>query len=268
MWLSTPTRVSEYSVVQRFDLLVAIAKVMRGNHFFYVSPERGAIYGIPEEPYAIREIKLPPSLIPRSPFWFRLDTLDATIIAEHVNFILFKDIPWALVPATRLDEAMNYIPVFRPTSETKLWTLMDPLSKHEVEFVDLYGPDSKKSVLLPDAMRVLNTFLANRSLLSMRSYVFPNMERSLLVQQIFSGRAVNGEKYIQLSYDDKRFGMMLFKNLFVFNKNDSLTIEIRERIDNPCLFEAMFQVVHDKNPIKYIIDGKVVEYTYGTFYNI
>lgn len=268
MWLPTQIRVSEYTVIQRFDLLVAVAKVMRGNHFFYISSERGSIYGIPEEPYAIREIRLPPALIPKTSFWFRLDTLDANIIAEHVDFVLFKDIPWALIPATKLDEAVNYTPIFRPTSETRLWTLVDTVSKQEVEFVDLYAPDSKKVTAFRDVVRVLNSFFNNKRLLSMYSYVFPNMERSLTIQQVFSGRAVNGEKYIQLSYDDKRFGMLLFKNLFPFNKNDLLTIEIRERTDNPNIFEAMFQVVHDKNPIKYIIEGKVVEYTYGTFYNI
>ena len=268
MWLSNQTRAFDYTLIPRFDLLVAIAKVMRGNHFFYVCPERKAIYGIPEEPFAIREVMLPDELVPASPFIFRLDTLDASIIAEHVNFAMFKDMPWALVPASRIDEAINYVPLYRPLSDTHLWILVDKFSNHEVDFIDLYGPDSKKSAGLHKAMRAVNAFFNGKSLLSSQTYVFPNMERNITIRDIFSSKAVNGETYIQLQYDNKRFGMFLFKNLFVFNKNDGLTITIRERADNNKAFEAMFRVVHDKNPIKYIINGSVIENTYGMFLNV
>ena len=268
MWLSNQINLSKYHIIQRFDLIVAIAKVMRGNHFFYVSSENSAIYGIPEEPYAIREIKIPQSLNPPVSFIFRLDTLNAESISEYINFALFDDIPWALIPATNADNMYNCTPIFRPSTSNRLWTIIDKMSKQEIDYIDLYCPDSDKSAPLPLVMQTLNDFFSSRNCLSPIPYIFPNMERNILVQTVFSSKAVYGEKYLDLSYDDIHYGIFLFKNLFVFNKNDKLSIEIRNRIDRPGTFEAKFTVTHDKNNIKYIIDGKLVECTYCTFIQI
>ena len=268
MWLSNQINPSKYHIIQRFDLIVAIAKIMRGNHFFYVSKENGAIYGVPEEPYAIREVKLPPGLTPPISFVFRLDTLNAEMVSEYINFALFDDIPWALIPVTDATNMYRYTPIFRPSTGTRLWTIVDKMFKQEIEFLDLYCPDSDKAAPLPYAMQTFRDFFASRNCLSAMPYVFLNMERNVLLQDVFSSKAIYGEKYLDLSYDDKHYGILLFKNLFVFNKNDKLAIEIRDRIDRPGAFEAKFIVTHDKNNIKYIIEGKLVEHTYCTFIHI
>ena len=268
MWLANQINPFKYSYVNRFDLIVAIAKAMRGNHFFYISAETGSLYAVPEEPYAIREVILPQELRTDVSFVFRIDTLDPDILERHINFVIFHDMPWALIPATQVDKAIDYSPFFKPVSDTRVWTILNTMTRSEVEFLDLYGPDGKKSTLLPKAMDVFRNFFSSRSLISQQGYVFPSMERSTILQDAFANKATMGEQFLSLQYDNKDFSIFLFKNLFSFNKNDKVWIEGRDRIDNPNLFELKITVTHDKNPIKYIIPGDFVENTYCSFFRL
>lgn len=270
MWLSSPIRASKYSYVERFDLIVAIAKAMRGNHFYYVSAPDRAIYGVPEEPYAIRRVFLPPEINVGQSFIFRLDTIDPDVVAHHLNFVLFEDLPWALIPAMNKDDIINCTPIFRPSSDVKLWTIVNTSGNiyREIEFIDLYGPDGKKAAPLPRVMDAIKAFFAAQSHVSQMAYVFPSMERHTVVQDVFSSKASMGERFLDLTFDDKSYGILLFKNLFSFNKNDALTIEARDRIDQPNLFQMEFKVTHDKSPIKYIVEGKFVESTFATFVHL
>ena len=265
MWLSHPINPSKYQIVRRFDLIVAIAKVMRGCHFYYVSAPTHRLYGIAENGAMIREVVLPGNMEVSTSFIFRLDTIDKDILSTYVDFALLDDMPWALFPLIKYEEFEDYQPMFKPVTEYKLWTVTNKRSRLEVEFLDLYGVDGVKSVGLRATQTLIDGFMASRGLLSEMEYRFPNMERHLTVQNVFSSKASMGERYLHLQYDDRKYGIYLFKNLFTFNKNDGLTIGIRDRIDNPNLFEARFTVKHDKNPIKFIIDGDFIENTHATF---
>ena len=265
MWLSHPIRTSKYSYINRFDLIVALARAMRGNHFYYLSAENQALYGIPEEPYAVREIKLPPELYQTASFIFRIDTMDLEILNQYLNFVLFDDMPWALIPAIHLDDAIDYTPFFKPVSDTKLWTIINSVNRAEVEFLDLYGPDGKKSSMLPLIRDIFSSFFNSRNLLMNERCMFYNMERSTIVQDVFASKANMGEKYLPLWFNDRNYSIFLFKNLFYFNKNDLLTIEGRNRVNSNKVFELRFEVIHDKNPIKYIIPESFTENTYATF---
>ena len=265
MWQENPIRNSKYHYINRFDLIIAIAKVMRGNHFYYVSAENQALYAVPEEPYAIREVLLPPELHQDTSFLFRLDMVDPELVNRHLNFVLFDAVPWALIPSINLDDAHDYAPFYRPVSDTKIWTIVNTLNKAEVEHVDLYGPDGSKSAMLPNVMSTFQSFFNTRQYVSLDKYVFPNMERSIIVQDVFANKASMGEKYLDLRYNNMSFGFFLFKNLFSFNKNDLLTIEARKRVDNNKIFELKFTVTHDKNNVKYIIPGDFIESTYVVF---
>lgn len=265
MWLSHPINPSKYQIVRRFDLIVAVAKVMRGCHFYYVSASTHCLYGVAENNSMIREVALPRNMEISTSFIFRLDTIDKDILSTYVDFALLDDMPWALFPLIKYEEFEDYQPMFKPITEYKVWTVINKRSKLEVEFLDLYGVDGVKSVSLRAVQTLVNSFLLSRNLLSGVEYRFPHMERHLTVQNVFSSKASMGEKYLHLQYDDKRYGIYLFKNLFTFNKNDGLTITIRDRVDFGNLFEARFTVTHDKNPIKFIVDGDFVENTYATF---
>lgn len=265
MWLSHPINPSKYQIVRRFDLIVAIAKVMRGCHFYYVSALTHCLYGITEESTTIREVRLPINIEVTTSFLFRLDTIDKDILSTYVDFALLDDMPWALFPLIKYEEFEDYQPLFKPVTEYKVWTVINKRSRLEVEFLDLYGIDGVKSVNLRAVQRLVSDFYDSRFKLSYEQLEFHHMERHPIVQNVFSSKAAMGERYLHLQYDDRKFGIYLFKNLFTFNKNDGLTLLIRERTDYPNLFEVKFVVKHDKNPIKFVIDGDFVESTYATF---
>ena len=68
--------------------------------------------------------------------------------------------------------------------------------------------------------------------------------------------------------DNHSYGLYIYKNLFTFNKNDRLDITVYDRMDYYGVFEASFDVIHDKNPIKFVFDGDFGEITYGTFLRV
>lgn len=268
MWLSNPINPSKYKIIRRFDLIVAIAKVMRGCHFYYVDSNRHAIYGIAETGSSIREVIIPQSIEVSSSFIFRLDGIDKDILSTYVDFVILDDLPWAMFPLIKRDEFINYYPLFKPTTVGgSVWTVINLHNRLEVEFLDLYGVDSPKSVYLRQVISLVESFIASRCMLS-SSIIFDNMDRDLTVRKVFSSKASMGEEYLSLKFEEKSYGMFIFKNLFTLNKSDKLRIYISDRIDVPNVFEACFQVTHSNNPIKFIIPGVFVENTYGTFLRI
>lgn len=268
MWLSHPINPSKYQIVRRFDLIVAIAKVMRGCHFYYVSAPTHSLYGITENSSTMREIKLPPNMEVTTSFLFRLDTIDKDILATYVDFALLDDIPWALFPLIKYDEFCDYEPLFKPVTEYKLWTVINKRSKLEVEFLDLYGIEGTKTIHLRDVNELLHSFFVSRHLLSPTKLVFPHMERHVIIQQVFSSKASMGEQYLPLQYDLQKYGIFIFKNLFTLNKNDILTLSVRDRLDCDKLFEVDFKVVHDKNPVRFVLSEDFIEHTYATFIKV
>ena len=267
MWLSHPINPSKYKIVRRFDLIVAIAKVMRGCHFYYVSAPNHAIYGITEDSSTIREVLIPPNLEVTASFMFRVDTVDKDILNKYVDFALLDDIPWALFPLIKHDEFCDYSPLFKPVTEYKLWTVINIRTRLEIEFLDLYGVEGIKTTHFAEVQRLLSGFLATRICIGPPK-VFTHMERHLILRDVFSSKASMGEQYLPLKYIDRDYSIFLSKTLFTFNKNDLLTVTVRDRLDQPQLFEICFSVTHDKNPIKFVIDGDFIENTYATFVRI
>lgn len=241
---------------------------MRGCHFYYVDAMSHAIYGMAEESAIIREVKLPSNIEVNASFIFRIDTLDMDIVNTYIDFAMLDDIKWALFPLIKCDEFKDYKPMFKPVTEYKLWTVISSASRLEVEFLDLYGVDGVKETYLRNTLELINGFFASRQMLSSIPIQFRNMDRSPIVREVFTSKASMGTKYLPLYFDSKRYGIFLFKNLFTLNKNDNLTIIIRDRVDQPELFEACFSVVHEKNSIKFIINGDFIENTYATFVNV
>ena len=264
MWLAHPINPSNYRIVRRFDLLVQIAKIMRGCHFYYVSQENHAIYGVSEEAYAIRELLLPESIPVSTSFIFRLDTVNLDIVSKYVDFAIFDDMPWALIPLVYKDDISEYYPKFKPVSDLQLWTIMNKKTKEEVDFVDLYAPETKKEIPLTPVMDLINSFFFSRRCLSQEHYYFPNMHENQIVQDVFRSKASMGEKYLTLRAEDKFYGFFLFKNLFVLNLNDKLDIVIHDRIDYPQLFDVKFVVLHKNNPLRHLLDN-FTENTYAAF---
>lgn len=266
MWLAHPINPSKFRVVRRFDLLVQVAKVMRGCHFYYVSEANHAIYGVSEEAYAVRELFLPQSIPVSTSFIFRLDTVNLDIVSKYVDFAIFDDMPWALIPLVNRDEVDHYVPKFKPVTDIQLWTIKDIKTNMEVEFVDLYAPETKKEVTLRPVMDLLNSFFASRQFLSDDHVYFPNMHENEIVQNVFRNKAAMGEKYLPLHSGDKFYGFFLFKNLFILNLNDKLDIVIHDRMDYSNLFDVKFTVFHKNNPVKYILDDMpFTENTYAAF---
>ena len=267
MWLSNPINPSKYKIIRRFDLIVAIAKVMRGCHFYYVSSQSHCLYGLAEGSTTIRVVPIPQSIEVNASFIFRIETMDKDIISKYVDFALLDDIQWALFPLIKHDEFCNYLPFFKPVTEYKLWTVIDVRNRQEVEFLDLYGIEGVKSTYLRDTLQLVYDFERTRPLVG-PGIVFDHMERSPIIQQVFSAKASMGERFLPLYFNNQKYGMYIYKNLFTFNKNDLLTITVSDRMDYYGIFEACFTVVHDKNPIKFVIEDQFIEMTYGTFLRV
>lgn len=268
MWMAHQINPSNYGIVRRFDIVIAVAKIMRGCHFYYVSIEDKKIYGIPENAFAIREIPLPNGIEATTSFMFRLDMIDADIVNRYVDFIIYKDIPWAMFPVIYKSDAIYYQPKFKPVNTSKLWTVINSYSQEEVVFVDLYGPDGTKAILMENANALLQSYFATRNLVGKELKIFPHMERSQIVQQVFQSKASLGERYLPLKYDGQSYGMYIFKNLFALNKTDRLDIMVRDRIDTPVQFDVTFRVTHDKNPVKYIFSGDFIEDTHVSYLHL
>ena len=267
MWLANPINPSKYKIVRRFDLIVAIAKVMRGCHFYYVSARTHALYGIAEQSTTVRVVPIPDYIEVNASFIFRIETMDKDVIAKYVDFVLLDDMQWALLPLIKSGEFEYYTPFFKPVSEYQLWTIIDIRNRQEVEFLDLYGVEGSKTTYLRDALQVVESFEATRGL-SRPVATFTHMERSPIIKQVFSSRAAMGEKFLPLYFDNRSYGLYIYKNLFTFNKNDRLDITVYDRMDCYGVFEASFDVIHDKNPIKFVFDGDFGEITYGTFLRV
>lgn len=267
MWLLNPINPFKYKVVRRFDQLVAIAKVLRGCHFYYVSSLDHCMYGIAEGSSTIRKFFIPLNIDVTASFMFRLDTLDLDIIGNYIDFAILDDMPWAMLPLIKRDEFPEYQPLFKPVTEYKLWTIIDRRSKQEIEFLDLYGVEGVKSIFYPNAQQVVADYMAARRKVSPQEIIFENMHRSPIVKDVFSMKASMGERFLPLRFNDRSYGFYLYKNLFTFNKNDGLTIKVRDRLDFYNVFEAEFIVRHDKNPIKFI-SNDFEETTIGTFIRV
>ena len=269
MWFPAPIRVSNFNkyIINRFDLIYDIASKMRGNHYFYVSAERGAIYGVQEDAVMIREVKLPPYLQQQKSFMFRLDMVNKDMVAKYINFVLYPEIQWAIFPLDISNDYNEYIVEYSPVDENHVWCILLP-NKEVAEYVELISPDASKLSTMRSANLVMSSFLSSRGYLDRNHYIFPNMNLYMPIQKVFGSKASMGEKLIKLTYDGRDYSFFLCKGLFSFNKNDGLVITATDRLDNPSLFELSFTVTHDKNPIKYIIDGDFVEKTYATFLHL
>ena len=265
MWLPNQINPFKYHIVRRFDLIVAIAKVMRGCHFYYVSAPTHSLLGITDGSSTIREVPIPQNIEVSVSFLFRVDTVDKDILSTYVDFALLDDVQWALFPLIKHDEFVDYAPLFKPVTEYKLWTVINKRTRQEIEFLDLYGVEGVKTTHLREVNELIEGYMLTRNRLSPTILTFSHMERNTVIRNVFSSKASMGEKYVHLSYGDKDYSFFLSKALFTFNKNDALTIYATDRIDIPNVFELCFEVKHDKNPIKFVIDGDFIERTHATF---
>lgn len=268
MWLSHPINPSSYKVVKRFDIIITIAKAMKGCHFYYVCAERHAIYGIPDEIHSIREMPLPLELEVPSSFIFRYDTVDADVVNKYIDFAILEDLQWAMVPLSMREEFKYIQPIWRPISDASLWGLVNTRLNEPIDFVDLYGPDGRKSIMLPNVIDLVNGFLRSRQLVSEPIKTYYAMHLNDTIATVLANKVMMGESYVNLEVDKRNYGFFMFKTLFPMNKDDSLDIKLRDRLDNPKIFEIQFIVNHKKNPFKYIYPGQFIESTYATFIHL
>lgn len=270
MWQSTPINPSKCHIIKRFDILVSLAKIMKGCHFYYACPERQALYGISEEVFGIRELVLPPEVELTYPILFRYDTINIDIMNKYIDFLLLDDIPWALLPIVYKDDLINIMPKWKPINEASLWAIENVKTGLEIDYIDLYGPEGRKSVMLPNIMTVINGFLNSRynGIVSDTIKTFYNMHQNPIIADVLANKVSMGEKYVSLDVYGKSYGFFMFKNLFPINKDDVLDIKVRNRLDNYNLFELEFVVKHKKNTLKYILQDQFVESTYSTFIHV
>ena len=244
---------------------------MKGCHFYYVSPERRAIYGVSEEAFSIRELLVPPEVELTYPFLFRYDTVNADIMNKYIDFMLLDDIPWALIPIIYYDD-FNIAPKWMPLNEASLWSLEDTRSESggRIDFIDLYGPEGRKSTMLPNVMSMITGFLNSRNNCVVSNVVktFYNMQQDPAVASVLANKVSMGEKYISLNVNGRSYGFFMFKSLFPMNKDDTLDIRVRDRLDNRNLFELEFYVKHKKNTLKYVLPDQFNESTYSTFIHL
>lgn len=257
MWRPYPINPSKYKIVRRLDLLVAIAKAMRGCHFYYANVADQTLYGVPEDLFCIRSMKLPPDLVLETSFIFRTDTVDMDVVSNYIDFVILDDMPWAAIPLIDVQEIKYYQPVFHPESKLKLWTVMK--GRSEVDFIDLLAPQTEKSENLESVRAFISGYLNTRQF-SINPIQFPHMERNLVIKKIFESKVSIGEQFLPLSYDDISYGVLMFRTMFPLNRADYLNITVNDRADNPDLFEVHYEIIHNKNPIEFIIPGNMVEY--------
>ena len=264
MWKQIPINPSRAVVFRRFDTICAIAKVMKGCHCYYLSAEDMRLYGANENYFNLHAIDLPADLVIPISMNFRLNTIDYGLLPIYKDFVLYLDHPWVMLPLATIDQHTSYTMAY--VDEDIGWTVLDK-DGYKVDHLNLYGVNTDNAITAQTVVQMVYRKKLIEPLLGEKQ-LFGDMEKSELIQTVMNTKASEGARYMSLTnMNGKRYGFMLFKNLFSLNKADQLTIIIRDRLDNPNLYEATFITSKKKSPIQDILPN-YTEYVYTMFINI
>ncbi len=267
MWNPTLIRNSKVTI-QRMDIIIEMAKAMKSCQIYRVCHLTGNLYGCAEEPYSLHVVPLPAEAIPQVSFSFRLDTINAALVQEYISFDYFENCRWAMLPSA-IENDGRFVSYF--DMKIDRWIIYDTAAgKRKIDavdcYIDLYGPDTDKSI----PMHRLEQMIYNKSLLEQslsQPILFTGIEKYDAVLEVTNNRVSIGRKVLSLEGIDKRYNMMVFKNLLNLNKNDTLDIVVRDRLDNPTIYEAEFILRRKKSSIPHIMH-KYQESIYTQFYHI
>lgn len=269
MWRIIPINISNGILFDRFDAIIKIARTMKGCHTFYLSKEDSKIYGCNEQFYCIHAIDIVQDILPiPASIVFKILCIDEAMVELYKSFIWYPEAPWMMLPtATVANHNVCYNPVF-DTAQGK-WVMLN----HDgttVDFLNLYGIDTDMGVMgihVDNIITMVNNMKALEPYLGERQF-FGDKDKDPLIQEVFTNKASEGCRYMRLTgINGKNYGFMLFKNLFNMNKADNLTIIIRDRLDNPALYQATFITTKKKSPIPDVLPQHI-ERTHVMFMNI
>ena len=252
MWQYTQINPSNYTIIERFDVILDMANSMKSCHVYYVSLD-GNLYGCPEEGYAFHALTIPGEFRPSVPFVFRMDSFtkeDREQIAALKSVVYYYDsIIWAVFPLSELANAHMY----HQELVDNIWEIVDANGNIIPRF-ELYKPDSEKAVFLGRLNSLLSGY-ANIQCALDEPIMFIDAHEHNTVQEVANNKVAAGRRFLILETDNrKKYGLFIFRNLFNLNKGDSMDIIVRDRKDNFRLFQAEFIVKRKKNPLKGILD--------------
>lgn len=267
MWNASLIRNSKVTI-PRMDIIVEMAKAMKSCQIYRACHLSGNLYGCAEEPYALHVLPLPEEAIPPISFSFRLDTINVPLVQEYISFDYFANCDWAMLPSA-IENDGRFVQHY--DMKTDRWIIYDTVAgKRKIDavdwYIDLYAPDTAKSI----PMHRLEELIYNKGVLEpslSNRYVFTGVENYPQVIEVTTNRVSIGRKVLSLEGNDKRYNMMVFKNLLNLNKNDTLDVVVRDRLDNPAIYEAEFIIRRKKSAIPHIMH-KYQESIYTQFYHI
>ena len=257
MWQSA--RINAFNIneqswpVPRFDLIIAMSRCMKGCHYFAIDPQDRVLYGCPQEGYVLHSLPLPDGMSYPFPVSFRMDIiydLYLDTVMRHKNFLFNTDIPYALFPHqdTNGDYFSSYL------GPDAGWQVVAQ-NGQPIEYVNLYGPDitagphAGKFINIGMIRSMADNMKMNRQLLGPPTYI-DSIESNPAVQEVFNSKASFGSRFIPFTTIDGRvYGITVYKSLFTMNKADKVTLEIRDSLENPQLFNATFITHKKKSPI-------------------
>lgn len=266
MWKLTQINPSRSIIYRRFDSICAIAKVMRGCHCYYLSAEDRRLYGCNETYFTIHAIDIPDDVPIPASLLFRLSTFADyyDTLSIYKDYVLYLDQPWMMLPLSTQADHLSYQLVY--LNDSLGWAVLDK-DGYKIDYLNLYGVDTDSAIpinTIRDMVfnkRMIEPFLGEKQF-------FGDMEKSELIQDVMATKASEGARYMSLTnMMGKRYGFMMFKNLFNLNKSDQLTIVIRDRLDIPELYEATFITTKKKSPIPEVT-ANFCEQVYAMFINI
>ena len=255
--------IEKFTVINNFDIICQICKQIRGCHYYYISKEDNMIYASHELLYALHSVDLPSNLQIYKSFAFVRALVDENIANQYSSFIRYDDYPWLLFPTERRAEHMDYNIVFDYTTETTTVTK----DGSPVDFITI---DNPRTTMFTLNKLIEVVYLKNAAKMWLgEAQFFGDQEMNTVIKDIMNNKAsAMGSKYLRLtSMTGKNYGMLVFKNLFNLNKADGLVICIRDRKDNPNIFQAEFITSKRKSPLPSILPF-YKETTYATFINI
>ena len=247
-----------------FDAPFMIAKCMKGCHQFYLSKKDRKMYGCNDEYFTIHSIDIPDFIEITNSISFKFAKLDISLIGEYRDFVLYPSNPWMMLPLETRADHPSYRIVY--VDGTIGWTVVDSKG-NEVPHLNLYGVDTEEGPFLNSIYHMVMAKKSIEGLLGHRK-VFFGYENDPNIRYVMDNKATEGTRYLNLKYlDGSHYGMFVFKNLFNLNKTDTLSISIRDRMDNPTLYEASFITTKKKSPIPDVLPT-FQETACGMFLNI
>ena len=241
-------------LIKGFDVIAAIANSLRTCHTYMASTD-GYVYGCPEDGFCLCTFKIPPQFIPPIDFIFRVDSLNMDLVNQYKDFIYYKGvIDWAVFPVATKDLHHHY----KEALIDNVWQVIPDDPNGLADIVELYKPESDKAMffsLLKKNYDGFKTAFLHADMSEHGSlcagYYFPSVHETDAIQFISNNKIAQGRKFMYLTAEDgTTFGCYVFRNLFNFNKNDSIDLFCYPRTDYRALFLAKYVLTRKNNPLK------------------